>query len=248
MFSEQRIFGLLVPADIERRSPERLLVMTRLAILARKLSTVRIGRVAIAAHLMRDRLFEVRRFMARVTRRFVVGAMQRKRRLIVIKSRCGANLFPARCRMTRLASCRECSMMRILVAALARIERNVFVLDYDLRIHRSRAMARVAGNLLMQAGERISGVLVVESGGRFPGIQRMTAPAVRAQLRPMDVLVTSGAGRSGKSQIGVIQVFHLNAGALALQNMGGAMASIAGESGMFARQRITRLAMIELGR
>jgi peptide/nickel transport system permease protein len=70
-----RIVRLLMPAHGERSLLECLFVVTAVAVLALELSLVRIGRMAIGAELVRDRLFEVAALVAIVARCFDVGSV-----------------------------------------------------------------------------------------------------------------------------------------------------------------------------
>jgi hypothetical protein len=109
--------------------------------------------------------------------------------------------------------------MRILVAILAGVERDILVLNNHLRVFGSAAMALIACHFFMQPRQRVARLLVIEPGGRLPAVQRVAAPALGAQLAPMDIFVAGGARLAGKPEISAIQVFYPNARVLALQNM-----------------------------
>lgn len=58
--------------------------------------------------------------------------------------------------------------------------------------------------------------------------------------------MTGGTLRTGKAEIGVIQIFHLDACAFPFQNVLRVVASIACQAGVLAGEWITGLSMIEL--
>jgi len=110
--------------------------------------------------------------------------------------------------MTRLARSFEATSMRIRVAIGATREGNARVLYVRLGISDSGVAFR-AGHRRVCPCQRVFGRGVIELGGGLPCVRGVALCAVRTHLSSMLVLMAPDA-RAGESEIGVIQVFHLN--------------------------------------
>lgn len=165
---EQRICALLMHRHGEQRRFERVFVVAPVAILALKLTLMRIGRMAIGALRVGDRLFEIRSLVTIETGCPGVGPKQRELCHIVIEVGSHPHLFPAECRVAVLAGRSERAVMRILVAAGAGGERRILILHKTRAVVSASGMALLAGQVGMQAGQRITGFTVIKTGWRLP--------------------------------------------------------------------------------
>lgn len=198
VFASQRVSRFLMTFHREGRWPEFLFGMAALAIVPLELSPVRIGCVTIGAVCKRHRPLEIAIPMAFFASCIDVRAMQRKfRRAVIETGRHLGNVPPSRGCMAVLAGRGERSTMRVLVAISARVERDIFVTDNQLRgsIAVSRTVALIAGDLFMQAGKWVLRALVIEPGCRSPALRAMASRAVRAELSSMLIGMTSRALR-----------------------------------------------------
>ena len=87
---------------------------------------------------------------------------------------------------------------------------------------------------------------MIEAAGGLPGVERVAARAVLAECPAMFIRM-AGAATGRQAKQGVIAVLDADGGALRLHDMRRIVAALAGESGMLAHQRISGLAMVEVG-
>ena len=246
MLPEQWVGALLVHGNGEQRRLKHILVMTARAVLSAELALMRIGRMAVGALQVGNRLFEISSsLMAIEAGCFYMRSMQRESCSIMIEVGRRLQLFPAEGGMATLTGSREGASMRIFVAIRANVKRDVLVLNKWLTIFGSGRVALFARNIGMQASQLIARLGVIKTRSRLPGFDRVAAGAIGPELTPVLVCMTGSAGR-GDAQIGVVQVLHLDARTIGLQNPLRVMAALAGESCMLASQRVASLPMIEL--
>jgi len=115
---------------------------------------------------------------------------------------------PTRCGVTRLARSFEAAFMRIGVAIGATREGNARVLYVRLGISDSGVTFR-AGHRRVCPCQRVFGSGMIELRSGLPCVRGVALCAVRTDLSSMLVLMAPDA-RAGESEIGAIQVFHLN--------------------------------------
>lgn len=70
-------------------------------------------------------------------------------------------------------------MVRVFMAIGTGREFNVFVLYNRLGVFSPGTMTLIAGQLLVQTGQRIARLLVIETSGGFPTFERVAAPAIQ---------------------------------------------------------------------
>jgi hypothetical protein len=160
------------------------------------------------------------------------------------------HLLPVRRIVARLARGCESTLVRICVAGRASGEGKPRVLnelsisfDNKLGINHRR-MAFRAGYRGMRPRQRVFRSRVIKAGSGLPAIRGMASLAFAAKLSAVFILVAAYA-RTGKSQVGVIEIFYLNSGPARGQDLLSVMAFFAAQWRMFAGKRKTRLAMVQ---
>ena len=164
---------------------------------ARELAFVHVL-MAIGALFVRDGLLEIGVLMAHETAGFGVFPMQWKLGQVVIESRLGSHGFPGSRYMAGLAGAFECRIhegaaVRIAVAVLATGKTQSLVAGRSTS--RRGCVALHALDVLMPPRQRIRRTAVIEARGRLPGVLGMAVRALVAELRPVRILMATGALR-----------------------------------------------------
>jgi len=196
MLALQRIQGCRVVFYSEQRWLESIHVVTRFATAAigtlRELSAMGIRAVAVGTIVKCQRPFEIAGGMAFVAGHFEVFSQERILRPGVVET--GAhvrhrNSFPTGGDMTRLAGTREAAVMRIGVARIATIERQIGVARLSLRVI---DVAFRAGNFLVRSGQRVLRFIVVKFRDSFPVVKAVTLLASRTKA-PLVLVAVAGS-------------------------------------------------------
>jgi len=152
--------------------------------------------VAVATPLVRDGTTEIVALVAIRARPFGMLPSQRKLRGAVIESFRRTGVLPAVGVVATVAGAREArvkepAVVRILVAALTGARDQPFVARLVLAC--LRPMALLAGDGLVQAGERERRARMIEPWSRLPCVLGVAVGAVGAKLAPVPVFMTGGA-------------------------------------------------------
>lgn len=152
--------------------------------------------VAVAALLVGDGTTEIVALVAIRARSFGMLPSQRKLRGAVIESFRRTGVLPAAGVVAAVAVAREARVkepaaVRILVAALAGARDQPLVVRLVFAC--LRPMALLAGNGLVQTGERERRARMIEPWSRLPCVLGVAVGAVGAKLAPVPVFMTVGA-------------------------------------------------------
>ena len=201
--------------------------------------------MAIHALVVRDRLLEIGIHVALVAGQPVVLSVQGELSFAVVEGAArDLCVLPTGGVVARFAAGREGSVVRILMAAGARLEIQSFVLDH-LGVGLRRLVTLGALHIRMLAGQREMGGRVVKLLDRLPGGEPVTGLAVGAQLAAVMIFVAREAGRMHPLE-GLGQIVDHDGFAVSGGDVLGIMAVFAFQLRMLAEQRITSLLMIEL--
>lgn len=203
---------------------------------AGKLTPVRIGRVAVDAFLEADGGVEVTRLVAALARHRFVSSEKRKGRLGMVESLRQLHLFPRSCVVAGLAGILERPVMGIGVAIRALPESDSDILHVGFWA-RHRDVAFFAGDVGVRAGQSKFRCRVIEFCGWLPACFSV---AVRAGLPQLAVVLVcvAGAAVARKPKKSAIQIFNDNGAPLIRRNILRIVALLAGQPGMFPRQRV----------
>lgn len=204
--------------------------------------------VTVKTVLESQRLLEITRRVAAETVHRLVLALQGIFGFRMIKALVHGlqrNSLPAKGVMARLASLlRETAVMRIGVAIGTSLEGQA---DVPGLVVGSRRVTLRARHLRVQSRQRIPGLVVVELRDILPVFEIVALLTVLPQPSLVLVLVTVHAiGRNSQKRPGFVA--NLNRKQLALRDVGGRVAAVAGQSRMLPQQVVTGLAVIETGR
>lgn len=211
-----------------------------------KLTTVRIGLVAVHALIKGQGLLEISTAVALQAVHGLVLTHQRIFRLGVIKLLIHTgdrNFLPTAGGVAGLATLREASSMRIAVAIGTQTERNPGIARL---IVGARSMALFALHFRMQPGQRIPRLRVIEfpNSHRFPVLEVMALSAIRTEPPLVLILVTGNAG-CGKPQKSFVQVFRFDGCAFRRGYFVGIVALVARQSAVLPFQHVTGLLVVE---
>jgi len=198
--------------------------------------------VAVTTAGVSQRPAEVCAFVAGSAGHLPMLAGEREGGLAVIVLR--ARRFPRVRAVARLARRRKAPAMRIGVAGGAAVEAQTLVnrLVPDPGVGPVALRARHAE---VRTREREPGLAVVEAAYALPVLMVVTLQTMAAQLATVLVLVAGRAGR-GQAEEGPVEDTDLDVAARGGGNAGRIVTALAGESAMFAFQRISGLRMVEL--
>jgi len=211
----------------------------------RKLTAMRIRRVAIAALRKGQRLLEISALVARLARYFQMLPNQRIFCLRVVKllaHRSRVDLLPTRRVMARLARPLEFSLVRICVTGVASIKRQSFVPRLAVR---TRRVALLALHLHVRPGQWIARLRMIELRCLLPVDDVMTLQAILPQLSLMKILMARNA-IGGQPQERPRNVLHLDLRTLAGRNMRRRMTFRAGNSRVLPFQLVPCLGVIKI--
>ena len=202
-----------------------------------------IGRVAIRALGENQRAAEIGFGMAFRAGHFQVHPGERILCFRMVERRRHGDFFPAAGVVTGFARCLKAALVRVRMTRGAGVKFQAGKLKGMIRT--CRVMALVASHLGMKPRERVFRLGVVELLHLFPVGDIVAALAIRSQLAFVEIGVATDAVLR-KPQEGRREILLFDQRALGGDDMRGRVAFLAFEGGMFLRQRIPGLAMIEL--
>lgn len=242
----QRVSGcrMLLHAELRRLPSIHRVALRALAFAlpCRKLTGVRILRVAIHAFRKDNFLLEIPSDVAFQAIHFGVLTEQRIFRLGVIELLARRDFFPTARRMARFAGLREGSAVRIGVAIHALAERDSREPRGASR--RRRRVAFRAGNLRVKPGQRKPSLVVINFVRRFPVREIVALQAILPELSLVGILV-AGNAILREPQKRLIEILHLDQRLHGWRNPRRHVAPRALDPRVFSFELVSRLVVIE---
>jgi hypothetical protein len=163
---------------------------------------------------------------------------------VVVEGRLVDRAFPVGRRVTAFAATAESAAVRIVMTARTRRGLDIYVVDKDAGVVLLVGVAFLAGDVAVAAGEDVRCAVMIESRRGAPGVLGVTGFALRRQLAAVSVVVTGQTGRA-ESEEGSVEVLTRLDETCFLGNQFSVVAVTATQNGMFSREGIAGLVVVE---